>query len=197
MGCGPSSSADASPPTARAYCSTVIFLDVDGVLHRESGNTSGNTFETECMKNLAAIVNGSRAAICLSSSWRCTSEGIASVNTRLQDYGILPVADCTPMSGYATRIDEILAWLDDHREANHFVALDDMDLLRSHRDTALLAPHFVRTSKDTGLAEHNVAEALEALERRRPLDLPKPSRHPSHAAEARGLGLGYDLARRL
>merc|ERR1711933_216574 len=46
----------------------VLFLDIDGVLHRADG-TSG-LFKEDCMQRLKRIVDGVGATIVLSSSWR-------------------------------------------------------------------------------------------------------------------------------
>jgi hypothetical protein len=158
------------------YLDRVVFLDVDGVLHAENGHSAGQLFKADCMQRLQHLVERSQAAIILSTSWRGTQRGIDQINEALAQRGIPGAAGITPLEGYPSRADEILAWLEAHPTVTRFVALDDMDLTadithapRSRRalDTSPFALHCVRTSKDTGLSDADVAESLGILQNRR------------------------------
>ena len=99
-----------TPPDdcARAPAQSVLFLDVDGVLH---SNWCDELFEDAPMRHLKDILQRSGAVICLSSSWRCSSWGVEEVNAQLERLGLDPVVDRTPLHGFATRSDEIVHWL--------------------------------------------------------------------------------------
>lgn len=171
-----SSASDAPPAFENQYLDRVIFLDVDGVLHAESGHSG--FFLPECMEHLREIMQQSNADIVLSSSWRCTSGGIERVNQQLTSYGIKPIVNITPVSGYSTRGDEILAFLRDHATIKHFAVLDDMDLTVAHGTR--FAEHCLRVCKDAGLMAEDVVECSAILQRRIPPEgdphWPKPRR---------------------
>jgi len=103
----------------------LIFLDVDGVLNRDS--TEGK-FADECVELLAEIVNRTQAKIVLSSTWRYTDETRNILRSKLQEHSILAANEdfvgFTPHLGlvdflprfpspnsHATRTDEILLWI--------------------------------------------------------------------------------------
>ena len=92
----------------RASAQSVLFLDVDGVLH---SNWCDELFEDAPMRHLKDVLQRSGAVICLSSSWRCSSWGVEEVNAQLERLGLDPVVDRTPLHGFATRSDEIVHWL--------------------------------------------------------------------------------------
>jgi hypothetical protein len=146
------------------------------VLHAENGYHAGQLFKDDCMQRLQQLVERSQAAIILSSSWRSTQRGIDEVNQALAQRGIPGVAGITPLEGFPSRADEILAWLEAHSTVTRFVALDDMDLTadtshaphsRRALDASPFALHCVRTSKDTGLSDADVADSLGILQSRR------------------------------
>ena len=159
-----SSSSDELPAFEYQYLDRVIFLDVDGVLHNESGNKG--YFLPECMGHLREIIQQTDAVIVLSSSWRCTRGGIEHVNQALASYGIKPIVNITPVSGFSTRTDEILAFLRNNATIKHFAALDDMNLTVAHG--ARFAEHCLRVCKDTGLTAEDVVVCRAILQRRIP-----------------------------
>lgn len=103
----------------------VIFLDVDGVLNRE---TTAGKFEDECVEALKYIVSKSGAKVVLSSTWRFTVETRTELLTKLRESGVfseednfightahLRLLDDVPFfptcDSHVTRTDEILLWI--------------------------------------------------------------------------------------
>tara|TARA_B110001452_G_scaffold236471_1_gene215775 strand:- start:467 stop:997 length:531 start_codon:yes stop_codon:yes gene_type:complete len=149
---------------AQLACRRVVFLDVDGVLHPQG---SGNAlFQPGPMRRLHRIVTSGDAAVCLSSSWRSSDWGVDEVNAQLERAGLACIVGITPTHGFATRSDEILHWLSQHPETEHFVALDDMDLTYPHGDS--MARHFVHVDEERGLTDADAEAALACL--KRPVD---------------------------
>jgi len=103
----------------------LIFLDVDGVLNKE---TTEGKFSVECVRCLVEIVNRTQAKIVLSSTWRYTEETRDMLREKLREYSILAadedfvgftphlgLVDALPRfpspNSHATRTDEILLWI--------------------------------------------------------------------------------------
>ena len=103
----------------------LIFLDVDGVLNRD---TTEQHFEDDCLGALKYLVDKTGARIVLSSTWRYTEETRESVRAKLKEKGIMAPEDdflgYTPHLGmiekipmypscdsHVTRTDEIFLWL--------------------------------------------------------------------------------------
>ncbi len=127
--------------------STVIFLDIDGVLNgRNTKDRIGKVKGVEddkmmLLKEIAEILD---ADLILSSTWRdfwtedLATDGVTSwkgnslkrfgryLNLRLADHG-LSIAGKTGFIRSKKRGEEILQWLDLHPEVNRFVILDDED----------------------------------------------------------------------
>lgn len=149
---------------AQPSCQRVVFLDVDGVLHPQA---SGNDlFQAGQMRRLHRIVTSCGAGVCLSSSWRSSDWGVDEVNAQLERVGLACIIGKTPTHGYATRSDEILHWLSQHPETEHFVALDDMDLTYPHGEP--MARHFVHVDEERGLTDADAEAAMACL--KRPVD---------------------------
>ena len=157
---GSSAHAAAAEPTATmAETTSVIFLDVDGVLHPFA---SLDHFSRPCMAALATIVASSGASIVLSSSWQATPAMISLVDEALQRHGMPVCVDRTappgraPSSSVAGRCTEIRRWLAAHPEVESWVALDDLPL-------DALGERFVLVDGDVGLTASDAAEALRQL----------------------------------
>lgn len=144
---------------------TVIFLDVDGVLHSTSAPFDAK-FNQSCMQALVKIVRTTGADIVLSSSWRTVEESIGQVNTALSSYGLNAVIGCTPILPVA-REEEVCKWLDDHAgEVARWVAIDDIDLGRNvtiSDGARRMQEHFVRTDPKTGLTEADASKAIALI----------------------------------
>jgi hypothetical protein len=165
------SSIPGSAPIGHHY-PRVVFLDIDGVLH--SGGAQ--LFLPECMDALRKIVNDMRGTgIVLSSTWRSTKDSLNWVNSKLREYDMAEVVSCTPLSGWRSRSDEILRWLEEHPTVTHFVVLDDMDLSWPHGES--FTRYHVRTDLNTGLTQADAHQAIAILQQhaaRSELPVPKP-----------------------
>lgn len=107
----------------------VIFLDIDGVvcLHKNKSNWEKDEeiFDAECCNHLKEIMRSTGCKLVLSSSWRLFPESIAFVFEQFEPYGIgmEDFVGITPVLG--DRPKEILAYLQQHKEIECFVAIDD------------------------------------------------------------------------
>ena len=107
----------------------VIFLDIDGVVclhkNRKNWDSSEVVFDAECCNRLKEIMRAPGSKLVLSSSWRLFPESIAHVFSQFEPYGI--TADdfigITPLLG--ERGEEILQYLESHRNVDSFIAIDD------------------------------------------------------------------------
>ena len=128
---------------------SVIFLDVDGVLHPLGGAA---TFAEPSMAELARIHKVTGAELVLSSTWRESDSTLAVVNQQLAAVGVPPCVSKTVslLSIDGSRSAEIAQWLDNHPKVTRYVAIDDMDLLDGQRADKIEG-HFVHTRSELGL----------------------------------------------
>lgn len=132
----------------------VIFLDIDGVLTPFDGD---GTLDVDCVDRLARIVNASKAAVVISSSWR-HQMSLDRLRERLSDAGFRgPIVDVTPTVLGATREDEILAWLARAPKGLRFLVLDDA--LPAGR----LNARWLVTDETLGLQDDDVERAIGLL----------------------------------
>lgn len=144
----------------RAQMDTVIFLDVDGVLHSLYGD---DLFRENCCALLARIVRTTDASIVLSSSWRTEAGKVAIINGVLKQWN-LPTACDSTKSLDTPREGEICEWLDRHPHVSRWIAIDDMDLLRKPSVySQRLRGHFVRTKPEDGLTPPDAELAIRLL----------------------------------
>lgn len=158
----------ASTAVAGEATTTVIFLDVDGVLH--PADERQRPCRKPCMDALKAIIQRGQGQICLSSNWRLDDWGIGQINSHLRKHGLEPIAGHThpEEDHFNTRADEILDWLHRHPEVAHFVVLDDVPLNFEDPESAVpacISEHFVQTDERIGLQDEDVGRALACLER--------------------------------
>ena len=66
----------------------VIFLDVDGVLNSDRTLSEDISLEDDLILNLKELVNKTGAKIILSSSWRLSTEAIATLMDKLDKFGL-------------------------------------------------------------------------------------------------------------
>jgi hypothetical protein len=185
--------------------SSVVFLDVDGVLacyrslmrgegpataeEREISGSRRLIFDDEVgsqnvpleaasIEQLAWLVQQSGAGVVLSTTWRLYPDMKGFLLRALANFGI-EVFDDTPdlrksdgRSGDGGRGEEVMMWLQGHREVTNFVVLDD-----DHQQSfeAWLPPgHVVETlmtvsgdddkfDPETGLTPEKAQKALEIL----------------------------------
>jgi hypothetical protein len=145
--------------------STIVFLDVDGVLH-PTYEAFSKRFHVGCMRALARILKTSGATVVLSSTWRTNPQSIGQVNEALAQYGCNAIADSTPCHATSVREQEISAWLASHAgQVGRWIAIDDIELCGNWADpcSMRMKNHFVHTNKNTGLTEADVELALRLL----------------------------------
>lgn len=157
------SAVDVSTPSRSGASRTILFLDVDGVLHSTSRTPATPLFDVRCMTPLARLLQVTGAEIVLSSTWRVSPQAIAQVDEALQKYGVGPIADCTPLRAKKTREGDIGAWLDSHEgEVARWVALDDIDITaNSSPEAQRCLGHFVQTKGTVGLTEADVEAVID------------------------------------
>jgi hypothetical protein len=132
---------------------------------------SGKKFHPDDMidpKNVSClnkIIQETQAKIVVSSTWR-VSKSVQDLFYLLYRHGVRgEVIDKTPdfceksKGGLwisKTRGDEIQAWLDDNKDVESFVIIDD-------DDDILFYDNFVQTTMDTGLTDVHVQMAIGIL----------------------------------
>lgn len=160
----------------------VIFLDIDGVLNSNFWNdqpqseiSDGTYIDEEKIKLLASLVKTRNTQIILHSGWRfwfdskfkplCKeSEKLMELLNKngLQIDGFTP--DLTTEEIRKTKMfslikaDEILSWLDVHKNITEWVVLDDLDL-----HNTLIEQHQVKPDPAVGLTFENIRQAEEIL----------------------------------
>jgi len=139
---------------------TVIFLDIDGVLHSLYGN---DIFRESCCTLLQFIVRATGASIVLSSTWRTEEAKVDMINQMLRERGILPAVGRTKDMGTHREV-EICEWLDRNPQVLRWIVIDDQDLIGRCTDSAVrMRGHFVRTDSSFGLRAWDAALAVSFL----------------------------------
>jgi len=146
-------------------CASVVFLDIDGVLHPWQ---SDRVFCTECCWLYERIIRRTCAVTVLSSTWRKYPHQIEMVENILKLLKLDPIYDCTIDLGRGadSRAEEILEWLGRHPEVKNWIAIDDVDLTETSSQTPcghLLRGHFVHTNADEGILPEDVDLAVQLL----------------------------------
>ncbi len=147
--------------------STVIFLDIDGVLNSMPWLDAHGfgTLDPANIRILSRIVEATNAHLVISSDWR-----------RFHDYDVLcrrlideGVPDCiigtTPLvdidedntGKYLSRGLEIDAWIQTTQWSDPFLILDDIPNMAPHQERLL------HTDDNTGLVERDIDRALLML----------------------------------
>jgi len=149
----------------------VVFLDIDGVmctgrharyLHFQ-GDMKGRweKFDPYAVKWLNELVAATDAVLVVSSVWRLGRD-ISKLQGIFKGEGVTGVVlDKTPHLGWSTdgirRGHEIQYWLDEAREIESFVIIDD------DSDMVHLMPYLVKTSVQYGLTREKMREAKKVL----------------------------------
>lgn len=148
----------------------IIFLDVDGVLnsqnyfiskYHELGRPVRGKEEIDkvAVKYLKEIVDKTGAKIVLTSSWKIIKRQVQDLKDVLKEYN-LSIMDIT--SNYADkRGKEIREWLNNNKDVESFVILDD-DFFKDYNG---LENNLVNTSFITGLTKEDVKRAINILDR--------------------------------
>ncbi len=112
-----------------------IFLDIDGVLNRQSQWKTLYTINEECVKEFANLCNKlpNKPDIVLTSSWRHgftstlnpqNASYIKNLENMLKKYGIT-ISDKTPDLRGRTRDKEIQRYLYFHQQVTKYIIIDD------------------------------------------------------------------------
>lgn len=160
----------------------VIFLDIDGVLNSNFWNDShqkeisdGTLIDEEKIKLLGEFIKSTNAKIVLHSGWkywfdaeiRPLRKEAERLKSLLEKEGIF-IEGITPDHSTEEirknkkfsliKAGEILAWLEEHKEYDRWVVIDDLDL---HNDE--IRAHQVQTDANVGLTIENVHQAEKIL----------------------------------
>ena len=133
----------------------VIFLDVDGVLNSEQDRFSWTLESDKHLTLLACIVRRTNAKIVVSSSWRGCGL-IDTLKKRLNDFSVSVYGKTKDIGERGLEIKE---WLDNHKDVESFVILDDEDF-----DIAEYFPNnLVKTSTKVGLQKKDAEKCIAIL----------------------------------
>lgn len=152
---------------------TVLFLDVDGVLHPVQVHFARQQFLRTCMTLLADVIARTDATIVLSTAWRLDAAACRTLAERLKEWGLPAFVSRTPQIAMFQRAREILAWVRKYKPQT-WVAVDDLPLLEESED---MQGHFVQTRPRFGLQRDNAERIVELLQfqktrKRQPVEEP-------------------------
>ena len=167
----------------------VIFLDIDGVLNSDRALYEDISLEDDLILNLKELVNKTKAKIILSSSWRLSTEAIATLMDKLDKFGLVisgmtcDGVDLDWLEKYEfdatkkyldTKFDydenkqikithdrgaEIFKWLHDHDDCAYVILDDEIEDIKPYFSESVI----VKTSYKTGLTKEDVKKAIQIL----------------------------------
>lgn len=167
----------------------VIFLDVDGVLNSSRTLYEDISLEDDLISNLKELVDKTGAKIILSSSWRLSTEAIATLMDKLDKFGLaISGMTCdgvdldwlekyefdTTKKYLDTKFDydenkqikithdrgaEIFKWLHDHDDCAYVILDDEIEDIKPYFNELVI----VKTSYKTGLTKEDVKKAIQIL----------------------------------
>ena len=167
----------------------VIFLDVDGVLNSNRTLYEEISLEDDLILNLKELVDKTDAKIILSSSWRLSTEAIATLMDRLDKFGLAisgmtcDGVDLDWLEKYEfdatkkyldTKFDwdenrqikithdrgaEIFKWLHDHDDCAYVILDDEIEDIKPYFSESVI----VKTPYKTGLTKEDVKKAIQIL----------------------------------
>ena len=167
----------------------VIFLDIDGVLYSNRTLYEEISLEDDLILNLKELVDKTDAKIILSSSWRLSTEAIATLMDRLDKFGLAisgmtcDGVDLDWLEKYefdATKkyLDtkfywdenrqikithdrgaEIFKWLHDHDDCAYVILDDEIEDIKPYFSESVI----VKTPYKTGLTKEDVEKAIQIL----------------------------------
>ena len=160
----------------------VIFLDIDGVLNSNFWNenhqteiSDGTLIDIEKVRLLSKLVKNTDAKIVLHSGWKFWFDSSlqplrkeAEHLKKLFGQENMMIADVTPDHSTEeikkskkfslVKASEILAWLDEHKEVDKWIVIDDLDLHNPEIDA-----HQLKTDPRIGLTMEDVHKAESML----------------------------------
>ena len=157
----------------------VIFLDIDGVLNSYFWNenhqteiSDGRLIDIEKIRLLSTLIKNTNAKIVLHSGWKFWFDSAlhplrkeAENLEKLLRQENLMIADVTPDHSTEeikqnkkfslVKASEILAWLDEHKEVDKWIVIDDLDLHNPEIEARQIKtdPHIGLTMEDVHKAE--------------------------------------------
>ena len=140
--------------------SKVIFLDIDGVL-----NTTGdkklinNMVEESKLNNLVNLINNTQSVLVVISDRRLLEDERLNIESIFDNFEIL-VKYLSLKRTHRKRSDEVLYYLNNHKDITNYVILDDNDL--GYSEDIVLYPHFINTYKN-GFGEDEYNKAIIIL----------------------------------
>ena len=167
----------------------VIFLDVDGVLNSDSTLYEDISLEDDLISNLKELVDKTGAKIILSSSWRLSTEAVATLMDKLDKFDLVisgmtyDGVDLDWLEKYEfdvtkkyldTKFDydenrqikithdrgaEIFKWLHDHDDCAYVILDDEIEDIKPYFSESVI----VKTSYKTGLTKEDVKKAIQIL----------------------------------
>ena len=167
----------------------VIFLDIDGVLNSSRTLYEDISLEDDLILNLKELVDKTGAKIILSSSWRLSTEAVATLMDKLDKFGLAisgmtcDGVDLDWLEKYEfdvtkkyldTKFDydenrqikithdrgaEIFKWLHDHDDCAYVILDDEIEDIKPYFSESVI----VKTSYKTGLTKEDVKKAIQIL----------------------------------
>lgn len=147
--------------------SSVIFLDIDGVLNNTPwmSKSGFGTLDPANVLMLDRLVQLTDAVLVISSDWRCyhsykaLCRNLCDQGVPNRFLGITPVLEAESGNrGILPRGLEIDTWLQTNRWMGSFVILDDRSDMEPHMD------RLVQTDHNRGLVETDVQKAVTILQ---------------------------------
>jgi len=136
---------------------SVLFLDVDGVLHSLNVTHPRQQFNAACMELLREVLTATSASVVLSTSWRLHTDARRELAEKLVEHGLPQFVSRTPSIAQFHRAREIFAWVRRHRPRT-WVAVDDWPL---EEENSEITGHFVRTRPCYGLQRDTADRIIE------------------------------------
>lgn len=152
----------------------VIFLDIDGVLNSEEflKRNQNEMIDRNNVDILKTIIDKTGAVIVMSSGWRlwfddnmmpkdgdsqCLYDILCEFNIKLfdktPDFTTEEIRTKKTFSHVKSK--EIIAWLNEHKNVDKYVVLDDLDLNNEEINS-----HLVRTNAQVGITEDDANSAI-------------------------------------
>lgn len=160
----------------------VLFLDIDGVLNSNFWNenhqreiSDGTLVDEEKIRLLAHLINKTNAKIILHSGWRIWFDNeINPLRMEAEKLVKMLAKEGLKISGFTpdltteeirrtkkfslVKADEILSWLQAHKDVSEWAVLDDLDL---HNEQ--IKQHQVQPDQTIGLTLEDITQAEKIL----------------------------------
>ena len=122
-------------------------------------------FNKYCILRLKEIVLNHDAEIILSSTWRLTEDKFQMVRRKLGEHG-LKITDATTTDNSFSRAEQILQFLEKHKEIRHFIIIDDKPLYNQDEISASppeyyskIKNHIIKPNSNKGIKRKHIDKA--------------------------------------